>query len=74
MIKVHFHPLDPTQTVLGERLLPGDIIQAEDVYDSTCGKWIKSPCPGLMLQEGCTTYWVRKRPSQKSFTVEKSGG
>ncbi|MBI5421335.1 MAG: hypothetical protein HZA35_03460 [Parcubacteria group bacterium] len=47
------------EEVYGRRLKPGEVIEADDVYDSTSGQWEKAPCPGLVLQEGNETVWVR---------------
>lgn len=60
MAKWHTHPLDSSQVVYGERLNAGTIIQSDDVYDSTSGKWEKAPCPGVVLGEGCQTYWGKE--------------
>ncbi len=59
MAEMFVHPVNQNATVFGERLNPGDKIQPNDVYDSTSGGWEKTPCPGLTIQEGCTTFWVR---------------
>lgn len=62
MTEIHRHPVWPHRIIEGRRLTPGEIIQANDVYDSTSGKWEKSPCPGLILQKGQEGYeviWVR---------------
>jgi len=47
------------ETIYGRRLEPGEEIQEGDVYDSSSGTWQRSPCPGMTVQEGCTTIWVR---------------
>lgn len=60
MWKAHIHPRNPDREIWGRRLQPGDTIQPEDVYDAMSGIWVKAPCAGLVLQEGCATYWVRK--------------
>lgn len=60
MAEKHVHPMNPDQVVFGRRLNAGEVIQPEDVYDSTSGRWEKAPCPGVVLQVGCTTYWVRR--------------
>lgn len=57
--EIHKHPLWPHQIIEGRKLNAGETIKANDRYDSTSGKWEKSPCPGLILQEGCKTIWVR---------------
>ena len=60
MLEQHIHPMNPSQVVFGGRLQAGETIQAGDVYDSTSGKWEKAPCLGVVLQEDCNIYWVRK--------------
>ena len=55
----HLHPRNPNQNIFGIKLQAGDVIKADDVYDSSDGTWKKTPCPGLILQEKCNTYWVR---------------
>lgn len=60
MAEWHFHPMNPSQVVFGERMKAGMVIMPGDVYDSTSGKWETAPCPGSVLQEGFAAYWVRK--------------
>ena len=48
-----------TPTMFGRRLEPGDVLERGDVYASAYGTWEPCPYPGLMLQEGITTVWVR---------------
>jgi len=60
MVEIHYHPKNKGEVVIGRRLVSGERIKAGDVYDSSCGKWEKAPCPGLVIQAGSTTYWVRK--------------
>lgn len=62
--EIHRHPLFPHRIVEGRRLNPGEIIQANDVYDSTSGRWENAPCSGIILQQGCETIWVR--PTSKT--------
>lgn len=59
MAEYHSHPMNTSLVVFGRRLHAGEVFQADDVYDSTDGTWRIAPCPGLVLQEGCETYWVR---------------
>jgi len=40
-------------------LQPGDKLEATDLYDSMTGQWSTCPCPGLTVQEGCDTIWIR---------------
>ena len=51
--------------VFGRRLVPGDVIQKDDVYESTTGKWEKAPCPGVVLEAGVETVWVRPEAEPK---------
>lgn len=60
----HKHPLFPHRIIQGRKLNPGEIIRADDVYDSTSGRWEKAPCPGIVLQDGYAAIWVR--PSLKT--------
>ncbi len=59
MAEMITHPINQGEVVYGERLFPGDRVQLNDVYDSTSGRWSETPCPGLLIEEGCTTVWVR---------------
>lgn len=57
--------------VFGELLKPGDTIAADDMYDSSNGKWESAPCPGLVLQKGTAAIWVRplhKNPRQELYS------
>jgi hypothetical protein len=56
---LHEHPRNPNVTVFGVQLKPGDVIQPDDVYDSSSGRWETVPCPGLKIGEGISTIWVR---------------
>lgn len=47
------------KAIFGFKLEPGDVIQENDVYDSSSGGWDKAPCPGLELQSGIKTVWIR---------------
>ena len=60
MAEWHKHPMNPRNSIYGTKLKPGDKTEANDFYASTTGIWEKAPCVGLVLQEGATTYWVRK--------------
>lgn len=66
----HAHPTNPSEVVYGERLRVGDVIQPEDVYDSTSGKWEKAPCPGAVLQKGFAAYWVRKETVASGMSID----
>ncbi|PIT88526.1 MAG: hypothetical protein COU29_01955 [Candidatus Magasanikbacteria bacterium CG10_big_fil_rev_8_21_14_0_10_36_32] len=57
--ELHTHPKNPNEKIFGQRLQAGDIVEEDDVYDSSSGKWEVCPCPGLTLQESVNTYWVR---------------
>ena len=60
---IHRHPVSG-KIVIGDRLVPGDVIRVDDVYDSTSGGWEFSPCAGATIEEGNETYWVRPIKSQ----------
>lgn len=49
----------PDARIFGSQLIPGDIIETTDVYNSTSGTWEIAPCPGCTLSEGVSTTWVR---------------
>lgn len=50
----------------GYELEPGDVLEATDLYDSTSGFWEPCPCPGLTIQEGCATVWIRPENPEAS--------
>lgn len=54
----------------GRRLQPGETIHEDDVYASSSGRWEKAPCSGLVLQEGCDTYWVRSAFTDELLDAE----
>tara|TARA_R110002110_G_scaffold205162_3_gene417451 strand:- start:102 stop:272 length:171 start_codon:yes stop_codon:yes gene_type:complete len=37
----------------------GDVLKETDFYLSSDGNWRECPCPGLTLQKGFATVWVR---------------
>lgn len=48
------------QVTFGKRLRAGDKLEADDVfYDANSQTWKNNPCPGLVIQEGCDTVWIR---------------
>lgn len=49
----------PNRAVFGRQLETGDVLEEDDVYDSSNGSWERCTCPGLTLQEGTATVWVR---------------
>ena len=48
----------PLNAVVGFRLQSGDMLEPNDVYNSTTGKWERCPHPGIILGE-TETVWVR---------------
>lgn len=55
-----FEPQNPRNTVYGQRLGAGTIIQADDLYDSTTGAWEpNAQCIGRPVPEGEHVVWVR---------------
>lgn len=56
----------PGTTVSGRLLEVGEVLQEDDVYESTTGEWVKCPCPGLTL---ATTHmrWVRPLTKEQRF-------
>ena len=58
--KAQFHrPPRGGRLVFGYRLVAGDVIEEDDVYDSSSGGWQKAPCAGLTLQEGTAAVGIR---------------
>lgn len=57
-VDIHIHPRSG-HYVFGEKLPAGTVLEATDLYDSSSGRWEPCPCPGLVLQEGVATTWVR---------------
>lgn len=45
--------------VHGRKLVPGDIIEENDWYESSAGCWEKAPCPGGTLTEGASAVFIR---------------
>jgi topoisomerase IA-like protein len=55
----HYHPGSGNK-IFGRRLAFGEYIQSGDVYNSTFGSWMTDQSrEGLVIEKGCTTYWVR---------------
>ncbi len=52
------HPKS-NREIVGVRLIPGEKLEPSDVYDSTGGLWELCPCPGLEIEPGAETIWVR---------------
>lgn len=58
----HEHPNVEGTFVYGRKLGNGDVLETNDVYNSTNGRWERCPCPGLTLQgfeEDSPVIWVR---------------
>ena len=51
------------ETIEGELLKEGDTLEAQDLYESSAGRWEPCPCPGLILGK-VSTRWVR--PAKRS--------
>lgn len=49
-------------SVFGRQLEEGDVLEADDVYDSTGRRWEPCPCPGLPIGPGGNAIWVRTGP------------
>jgi len=54
-----------SRPLFGRKIEPGELIEPGDMYDSTAGDWAPCPCPGLVLQEGTSAYWVRPIKEEK---------
>ncbi len=57
--KLHVHPENMTARIYGAQLETGDIVQADDLYNSSGGNWQSCPCPGLTITMGVSVIWVR---------------
>jgi hypothetical protein len=70
---VHEHPRSG-ERIPGRRLQPGEKIHEDDRYDSSSGRWERASCPGLVIGEGCATYWVRSSATDNALDkkVEES--
>ena len=53
----------PNRTAFGRQLEAGDVLEPDDLYESTSGSWERCPCPGLTLSGPITIasapIWVR---------------
>lgn len=65
----HTHPHNITQQIFGHQLEAGDLLEQGDVYDSSNGYWERCPCPGLTLQGGIATVWIRQVPQFSASSV-----
>jgi len=61
MRAIHQHPQDAREMVEGRALEPGEILQKDDMYSSSGGKWERIPEPfvGNSVQEGHGAMLVR---------------
>lgn len=57
--RFHNNPQYVPSRVYGRRLVPGDVIEATDLYASTNGRWEPAPLSGVVLGEGIDVIWVR---------------
>ena len=48
-----------SRPIFGFELEAGDVLEPTDMYDSTSGDWQACPAPGLVIQHGNCTKWVR---------------
>lgn len=59
----HMHRMGYTgqgpYAIYGAQLESGDVLEANDRYDSSSGRWDLCPCPGLKIEAGVATVWVR---------------
>lgn len=59
----HTHPRNVRDLpIFGLKLEAGDVLEKDDVYDSSNGLWERCTCPGLKLGEGTATVWIRPVP------------
>lgn len=50
--------------VFGYLLEEGDILQENDLYDSTAGNWSQCMAPGARISSGFSAVWVRPKTTQ----------
>jgi hypothetical protein len=68
----HIHPVSGVE-ITGTRLLPGDIIQADDVYDSTSGGWDTNyGAVGGRVPAGNHVVWIRPGNEPQQLSEEAS--
>lgn len=70
-MSIHYHPISK-RIIEGDRLRAGAVLRSTDVYDSTTGYWTKCPSPGVTVQEGNNTIWVRPDVEDDSVSVISS--
>ena len=61
MKTIHQHPQDATELIEGRELQPGEILQTDDVYSPTTGKWepIPEPFVGNTVMKGHGALLIR---------------
>lgn len=70
----HTHPRNVRDLpIFGMKLESGDILEKDDVYDSSNGLWERCTCPGLPLSEGCATVWIRLVPVPRERELIRTG-
>lgn len=62
--KYHGHPYS-LSSIFGVRIMPGMKLAENDVCASPNGRWEKCTHPGMVLEEGDTSLWVRPRDTKK---------
>ncbi len=48
-----------SEPIFGYKLEAGDVLEENDMYDSTTGKWEKALFPGATIPKGLSATWVR---------------
>ena len=66
----HSSPNGRHDKIFGHLLEPGDVIEHDDLYDSTTGHWWRSTVAGCTLGAGSAATWVRPAPT---ITVTVTG-
>ena len=50
-----------SEPLFGHLLEVGDVLEEDDMYDSTTGKWQKALFPGATIPKDLATVWVRPK-------------
>ena len=61
MNTLHSHPQNVEQTIFGRFILPGEVLQKGDMYDSTTGKWepVSNAFIGNVVEERHGAMFIR---------------
>lgn len=65
--KIHVHPRNSNETILGFKLSPGDVIQEGDLYDASSGYWNTCLHTAGQVLKINQTYWVRLQCGEETM-------